>query len=196
MFQSTLLNKCKNMRYQKQQTENTYFQKNVHHSPLAVICWKSERLYFSMLHRLQIFVQMVLFSCIFPFYPHAVGSFRGGRLQKISPSKKYLNLSLKVAVFSRVRQQNQLWWFDLTWSISWDFQMSLKDLEAHFFWTSFVSSTYLSVDSPFHTQTNNIFFPTFVNFGLRATVSIILSDLLHNMGHKISFSNFISLMTI
>lgn len=109
MFQSTLLNKCKNMRYQKQQTEKTYFQKNVHHSPLAVKCWKSERLYFSMLHRLQIFVQMVLFSCIFPFYPHAVGSFRGGRLQKNSPSKKSLNLSLKVAVFSRVRQQNQLW---------------------------------------------------------------------------------------
>lgn len=103
MFQGTLLNKCKDMRYQKQQTEKAYFQENVHYSPLAVKCWKSECLYFSIFHRLQIFVHMFLFSCIFPFYPYAVDSFRGGRLQKNSPSKKSLNLSLKVAVFSRVR---------------------------------------------------------------------------------------------
>ena len=103
VFQGTILNKCKNMRYQKQQTEKAYFQENVHYSPLAVKRWKSEHLSFSILYRLQIFVHMFLFSCIFPFYAHTVDSFRGGKLQKNSPSKKSLNLSLKVAVFSRAR---------------------------------------------------------------------------------------------
>lgn len=67
------------MKYQKQQTEKAYFQGNVRYSPLAVKCWKTAYLYFSILH-------MFLFSYIFLFYPHAVDSFRGGRLQ-IVPQK-------------------------------------------------------------------------------------------------------------
>lgn len=68
MFHGTLLYKCENRRYQKQQTKNKYFQENVHYSPLAVKCWKSIHLYFSIFHRLQKF----WLSYILPFYQSTI----------------------------------------------------------------------------------------------------------------------------
>jgi len=102
MFQNTLLHKCKNMRYKKCQTEKACFQENVRHSPLAVKCWNSERLRSSILHRLKLSDHMFVLTYL-PFLSSCKEIFRGGRLQKNSPSKKSLNLSLKLAIFSRVR---------------------------------------------------------------------------------------------
>lgn len=81
MFHGTLLHKCVNIRYQKQQTKNTYFQENVHYSPLAVKMLEVNTFIFQYLPQ----ATNILFSYIPSFYQWTV--LEVGEYKTIAPTK-------------------------------------------------------------------------------------------------------------